>query len=167
MKVVCAHCGLPFSVGRAEPGRAMYCCSGCALASRMTTGAGGGSLAMNATLATALGVGFVFFNQVLGWLLAVALARSAAEGGVSGPGDMENAARLAWASLAVGVAVWLALAVSQVRAGARRGRDALVLVATGALVACAVAGESAGGAVAGNAALATWALRGLIGKRGA
>lgn len=162
MKVVCEHCGLPFSVGRVEPGRAMYCCSGCALASRMTTDARG-TRSVSTALVTALGVGFVFFNQVLGWLLAVALARSA---GTGGGGDLVNAVRLAWVSLAVGLVVWLALAFSQVRAGAWRGWDLVALVTTAGLVASAVANRQPALAVAGNAALAAWALRGLARKRG-
>ncbi|MBC8010364.1 MAG: hypothetical protein H7067_09735, partial [Burkholderiales bacterium] len=148
MKVVCEHCGLPFSVGRVEPGRALYCCSGCALAARVTADAGG-TRVVNAAWVTALGVGFAFFNQVLSWLLAVSLARHETTQGWATAGS------LTWASLALGVGVWLALVFFLLRSGApRRGVDIVVLVATGGLIVCAVAGGSAGGAVAGNAALA-------------
>lgn len=163
MKAVCEHCGLPFSVGRVAPGRAMYCCSGCALASRLTTDARG-TRSVSTALVTVLGVGFVFFNQVLGWLLAVALARGS---GAGGEGDVVNAVRLARASLAVGLVVWLALAFSQVRAGAWRGWDLVALVATAGLVVWAVANRQPALAVVGNAALAAWALRGVVRKRAA
>lgn len=162
MKVVCEHCGLPFSVGRAEPGRAMYCCSGCALASRVAA-APGQPVAMNPALATALGVGFVFFNQVLAWLLSVALLRGAGRTRV-----WEAAERLAWASLALGAAVWLAQAFFWLRSGARRrGADIAVLVASAGLISWAALEARAALAVVGNAALAAWMLRGLIRKRGA
>ena len=165
MTVVCAHCGLPFSVGRAEPGRAMYCCSGCALASRLTVGSGGESHAMNATLATALGVGFVFFNQVLCWLLSVSLARMRADA-VAGL-DWATPERLAWGSLALGATVWLAQAVFWLRSGAgRRGADVVVLIASAGVIGWAAWESRAAWAVVGNAMLAAWTLRGLIRKRG-
>ena len=156
MKVTCEHCGLPFSTARSAPGKAVYCCSGCALAARVPVDAQG-QFPVNVTLVTALGVGFVFFNQVLFWLLAVLLARSP-EGGV-------NAARFTWASLGVGGAVWLALAVFQVTAGARRVADWAMLVATAGLLACGLWGAQPAVAAGGNAVLAAWALRGLLRRR--
>ena len=144
----------------------MYCCSGCALASRMTTGADGGPVAMNATLAAALGVGFVFFNQVLGWLLSVALARAGA-GGPTGTTSWTTPEGLAWGSLVLGVAVWVAQALFGFRSGAgRRGADLVALVASAGLIAWATIEGRAAWAVLGNAALAAWTLRGLIRKRG-
>lgn len=156
MKVTCEHCGLPFSVARVAPGRAVYCCSGCALAARVPVDAQG-QFPVNAALVTALGVGFVYFNQVLFWLLAVLLARGA-DGAL-------NAARFAWASLGVGAAVWVALALFQLNAGARRVVDWVVLLAAAALLGCGVANAQPAVAAAGNALLAAWALRGLARKR--
>jgi hypothetical protein len=158
MKVTCEHCGLPFSVARSVPGKAVYCCSGCALAARVPVDAQG-QFPVNAALVTALGLGFVFFNQVLFWLLAVLLARS-----VDGAA---NAERFAWASLGVGTAVWIALAVFQGVAGARRITDLAVLAAAAGLLACGVTNLHPGLAAGGNALLAAWALRGLMRKRGA
>ncbi len=156
MKVTCEHCGLPFSTPRSEPGRAVYCCSGCALAARVPVDAQG-QFPVNAALVTALGVGFVFFNQVLFWLLAVLLARD--------PDAAANAVRFTWASLGVGVAVGLALASFQISAGARRTADWAVLVAAAGLLACGVVNAHPGVAVGGNALLAAWALRGLMRER--
>ena len=34
-RIQCSYCGLPFTVRKVEPGRAVFCCSGCALASRL------------------------------------------------------------------------------------------------------------------------------------
>ena len=160
VKVICAHCGLPFSVARVAPGKAVYCCSGCALAERVRMGAKGAS-APTPALAAALGVGFAFFNQVLFWLLAVLLERRAVavEGGVlagSGSGRL-----LVFASLALGLAVWLALAFFQARAGARRVLDGLVLAATLAVLALAVFTRRSELALVANAVLGVWALRGL------
>lgn len=156
MKVVCAHCGLPFSVGRATPGRPVYCCSGCALAARVPVDAQG-QFPVNAALVTALGVGFVFFNQALFWLLAVLLERS--EGGAI------NAGRFAWASLGVGVGVWLALRFFQFQAGARTWADWAVSLLALVLIALGLSRHEPWCAVAGNALFAAWAMRGLARKR--
>jgi hypothetical protein len=157
MKVTCVHCRLPFSVGRVTPGRPVYCCSGCALAARVPVDAQG-QFPVNGALVAALGVGFVFFNQVLFWLLAVLLARTE-DGAV-------NAGRFTWASLAVGALVWAALSVSQWRAGARRVLDLAMPAAAAILFGFAVVSFAPLCAILGNAVLATWALRGLFRKRG-
>lgn len=156
MKVVCEHCALPFTVARVAPGRPVYCCSGCALASRLPVGVNG-HFPVNAALVVALGVGFVCFNQILFWLLAVLLART--------PAGLVNADSFTWASLGVGIAVWGALGIFQSRAGARRGLDTVVLLGTALVIACGVLTLSPVIAVAGNAVFAVWALRGLARKR--
>lgn len=152
MKVTCEHCGLPFAAVRAKPGRALYCCSGCALAARVPVDANG-QFPVNAALVTALGLGFGLFNQLLFWLLAMLVARRD-EG-------LENAARLAWFSFAVGAAVWAALVVCQAQVGARRGADWVLAAATGAGLAWAWSEATPGFALAANGVLALWALRGL------
>lgn len=158
MKVVCEHCGLPFSVGRVAPGRPVYCCSGCALAARVPVDADG-QFPVNAALVTALSSGFVFFNQALFWLLGILLARRADAASAT------NAGRLALASLAIGAAVWLALAIFQTRAGARRGADFFILILALAGIGAAFAVCQPGLAVGANALLAAWALRGLARKK--
>ncbi len=153
MKVTCQHCALPFAVARVTPGRAVYCCSGCALAARVTVD-GQGNFPINAALVTALGVGFFYFNQVLFWLLAVLVART--EDGAAG------AAPLGWASLALGAVAWLALGYFQLREGARRGADLALAAGVGALLACGAAGGGAAVAAGANALWMAWCLRGLV-----
>lgn len=152
MKVVCAHCKLPFSVARVVPGRAVYCCSGCALAARVPVDAQG-QFPVNAALLGALGLGFAFFNQALFWLLAVLVARD--------PEGAANATRLGWASFGVGWGAWMGLAWSQFQAGARRPADVIVGALTLGLWAWAALRASLPLAVLANALFAAWALRGL------
>ena len=152
MKVVCQHCALPFSVARVAPGRPVFCCSGCALAARVPVDAQG-QFPVNAALLTALGAGFVFFNQLLFWLLAVLLARDEA-GAV-------NAARFAAASLGVGVLVWASLGMIQLREGARRGVDKAVWGLSGLMLGWSVAEALPALAALANALFIAWALRGL------
>ena len=157
MKVTREHCGLPFAAVRATLGRALYCCSGCALAARVPVDANG-QFPVNVALLTALSLGFGLFNQLLFWLLAVLVARQS--------GGMENAARLAWVSFGIGAVVWAALVLCQARVGARRGADWVLagIVCAGLAEAWLVA--SPGLAFAANAVLAIWALRGLRRRKG-
>lgn len=152
MKVTCEHCGLPFSVARATPGRAVYCCSGCALAARVPVDASG-QFPVNATLVTALGLGFGLFNQLLFWLLALLVAQRSE--------DAENAARLAWGSSGIGAVVWAALVLCQARVGARRAADCVLAAASGAGLVWACSAAAPGFAFAANALFALWSLRGL------
>ena len=152
MKVVCEHCGLPFAVARVTPGRAVYCCSGCALAARVPVDANG-QFPVNAALGTALGAAFVFFNQGLFWLLALLLAREA--------GGAVNAGRFVIASLVTGIVVWLTLAFFQARESARRAVDWFVMLATLAGLGWALATTRPGAALFANAIFAAWAMRGL------
>ncbi|MCU0793147.1 MAG: hypothetical protein MUE42_09935 [Opitutaceae bacterium] len=153
MKVVCAHCALPFSVARAPAGRAVYCCSGCAFAARLSSGAEAAESPPGAPLVAAAGAGFVFFNQILLWLLAVLLARE--------PDGAGRAAALAWTSLGAGAVLLAALGWAQAAAGARRAIDGAVWLGAALLLVCAAVNTSPATALAGNAALAAWALRGL------
>ncbi len=156
MKVVCEHCGLPFSVSRVAPGSPVFCCSGCALAARVPVDANG-HFPVNAALVAALSAGFGFFNQGLFAVLAMLLGREA-DGAV-------NAGRFAWASLATGAALAAALGYLQAKVGARRWLDLLVLAACAAMVALGIATKSPGCALVGNGGLIAWALRGVRRKR--
>ena len=158
MKVVCEHCGLPFFVGRVAPGKPVYCCSGCALAARVPVDAQG-QFPVNAALVSALGVGFVFFNQALFWMLALLLARQSDEASAT------NAGRLILASLGAGAVVWLALMFFQARAGALRAVDRVWLAASGVGLGWAAANGRAEIALLCNTLLAAWALRGLARKK--
>lgn len=153
--VTCDYCGLPFKVRRVEPGRAYYCCSGCAIASRVPVD-GRGDFPITPALVAALGVGFVFFNQLLAWLLAALLA---------GEGRSELAAKFVLASWITGAAVWLALVVAQARAHGGRVADAgVALLALALGGAGALAGSLACGAL-GNSLLLAWSVRGVLKKK--
>ncbi len=159
MKVVCEHCGLPFSVARVAPGKAVYCCSGCALAARVPVDSHG-QFPVNAALVTALGVGFVFFNEALFWMLGLLLSRR------DDASSALNAGRFALASLGIGVAVWGALMFFQTRAGAaRRVLDRAVLALSGFSLGWAVSRGRPEIALVANLVLAAWALRGLARKK--
>ncbi len=155
-QVQCHYCGLPFKVRQVEAGRATYCCSGCALASRLSASGAGGQYPVTAGLAAALGVAFGFFNEVLFGALGVALAN-----------EHRAAPALVFARLSAGLGllVWIALAWAIGRSPARRASDAAVALATlAALVLATLPPPSAGGIAAANAALGLWLARGW-GKR--
>ncbi len=154
-KVACDYCGLPFKALRVQSGRECFCCSGCAIASRVPVD-GDGNYPINPTLLTALGVGFIFFNQLMFWLLAVLLVRE---------GKVPASARLEGVSLVLGAVMWVALVAVQWRFGARRWVDAVVGVLTAGFMAIAVADGSLACAAAGNAALVTWSVRGFFKKK--
>ncbi len=145
MKVVCTHCGLPFTSAGTTRDLPFFCCSGCALAFRLSSGAGEDAEA-RPLLATALGAAFLLFNQMLGAVLA-----TLAPSGFFAP-----------LSLALGLAAWALVAVFQFRAGARRLRDhiaaTLCLLAWGA----AAFAVSPGLAFVVCAGFALWAVRGVV-----
>ena len=121
--VACRYCGLPFKVRRVEPGRDYFCCTGCAMLARVPVDQSG-QFPVNAQLISMLAVGFLYFNQLLFWLLGVLLARDAAQ--------VETAVRFGWLAAAAALAVWLATIVIQWRERTARRADhvgaALVLI---------------------------------------
>ncbi len=145
MKLVCTHCGLPFASASASRDRPVFCCSGCALAFRLSAEAGTDASA-RPLIVTALGAVFLEFNQMLGAVLATLV-----------PGGAWGAI-----SLALGLATWAALASFQFQAGARRLCD--LFAATVCLLAWGAAAHAArpGLAVAACAGFALWAMRGLV-----
>ncbi|MGA2444765.1 MAG: hypothetical protein ABSG50_04950 [Opitutaceae bacterium] len=151
-RIQCSYCGLPFKVRQVEAGRAYYCCSGCALASRLPPAGEGGQFPVTPALVAALGVGFGFFNEVLFWTLALELARE----------DRADIALLfARVSAGLGVLVWVAAAVGMWRAPVRRWTDAVVALATLGVIAAAIQPKlSAGCVVAANSAQGLWLARG-------
>jgi hypothetical protein len=149
--VVCTHCGLPFRVARVRQDKPVYCCSGCALAARVPVDAEG-QFPVNGALVTTLGVGFAAFNQLLLWLLALLLARE---------GQVETAATLTLASLALGLGVWGALASLQIGVGARRVLDLAVLGAGAGAVVLGVIVREPCLALAGNIGVIAWSVRGV------
>jgi hypothetical protein len=153
-KVACTYCGLPFRAVRAEPGKTYFCCSGCALASRVPVDAQG-HFPVNATLVAALATGFVLFNQGLFALLAGLLARE---------GRAETAAHLDLVSMLLAAIGWSALVTGQWRAGARGAIEGLVTFATFGVLVAGFYTQTLGCLLAGNAALALWSVRGFFKK---
>ena len=149
--VICTHCGLPFRVARVRPDKPVYCCSGCALAARVPVDAEG-QFPINGALVTALGVGFAAFNQLLVWLLALLLARQ---------GQVQTAATLTLASLAMGIVVCGAVAALQIGVGARRVLDLAVLGAGAGAVVLGVIVREPCLALAGNIGVIVWSVRGV------
>ena len=151
-RVQCHYCGLPFNVRRIEAGRAAYCCSGCALASRLPPGGVAGQYPVTPALVAAVVTGFGYFNQVLFWTVALALAQE---------GRVETARTFGRLSAGLGVLVLGGLVAGLGRAAARRWSDALVALAALALLVAALRPAlSPGTAVGANAALALWVARG-------
>lgn len=151
-RIQCSYCGLPFTGRQVEPGRAAFCCSGCALASRLPARGAGGEFPITLALVVALGTGFAFFNEVLFWGLALALAR-----------DQRAVQALLFArvSAGLGVLVWGFWAGGIWRAAVRRWTDALVAGATLTVIAGALLPElSAGCVLAANMILGLWLARG-------
>lgn len=95
-RVTCAFCGLPFSVRSAPEGATHYCCSGCALASRIPVGEG--KLPLSKPLIAALALGFGTFNQMLFTVLGAAVIAEE---------RIEVGSRLMVVSLAIGLLVLL------------------------------------------------------------
>ena len=151
-RIQCSYCGLPFTVRQVEAGRACYCCSGCALASRLPPVGEGGQFPVTPALIAALGVGFAFFNEVLFWTLALLLIRD---------NRVETAMLFVRVSAGLGVLVWAAAVAGMWRAPVRRWTDAVVALATLGIIAAAVQPPlSAGCVAAANAALGLWLGRG-------
>jgi hypothetical protein len=155
-QVQCEYCGLPFNVRRIEPGHRYFCCSGCALISRLPPGGVEGRYPVVPALIAALVAFVLFFNEVLFWSLSLEVGRE---------GRLETAHLLARVSAELGAVMWLALAAGLWSAVTRRLVDALLTVVTGALIGVAFWPPlSAGWLVGANAALALWVARGW-GKR--
>jgi hypothetical protein len=116
-RVSCHYCGLPFQVKRVVPDRDYFCCTGCAITSRLPIDEKG-QFPVNAHLVSALVAGFLFFNELLFWLVAVLLVRES---------RMMLAERFFWLAGGAALAVWIALAVLQWREKAARVADFAVM----------------------------------------
>ena len=148
----CSYCGLPFNVRRIEPGRADYCCSGCALASRLPLAGGGGQFPVTLALVVALGAGLALFNQVLFWVIALALAREH---------RVAEALLCARISVGLGIAILVGMVAALWGAGCRRWQDGLMTAATlGVLAVTFGLSRSAGDVVLANTVMALWLARG-------
>jgi len=125
-RVTCAFCGLPFSVRHAPEGAQHFCCSGCALASRIPVH--GEALPVSRGLVIALALGFGLFNQLL---FAIAGTAIAAEG------RADVGARMLAVSAIVGAALVVANTIFLLTTRARHWSDGVAGVITLAVVAWA------------------------------
>lgn len=151
-RIQCSYCGLPFKVRDAEPGRAYFCCSGCALASRLPKPGERGEFPVTPALIVALGAGFAFFNEVLFWSLEIALAHQK---------HMGQATLFSRISAGLGILVWGVLVAAVARAESRRWTDVAVAVATlTGLIAAVLSNRPAGWEIAVNVVLGLWLARG-------
>ncbi|MGC4075243.1 MAG: hypothetical protein QM760_22625 [Nibricoccus sp.] len=119
-----------------------------------------GQFPVNAHVISALGVGFLYFNQVLFWLLGVLLARDEAKTAL--------ATRFGWIATIVAFVVWTAVLLVQLREKSARAGDFIVLAFTLVLhgMAFRVLPPSAACMAGANALLIVWSSRGLLrGKR--
>jgi hypothetical protein len=155
--VTCRYCGLPFRVSRVEPGRDYFCCTGCAVLGRVPVDASG-NFPVNAHLVSALSVGFLYFNQLLCWGVAVLLARQ-------GRLDLSN--RFTWISTAVALLAWAAVVVIQARERVLRGKDIVFGLLTLLQLWVGLTRLPSGLWImaGGNAIWLIWAFRGLLRKR--
>lgn len=153
--VACRYCGLPFKVGRVQPGRDYFCCTGCAMLARVPVDSQG-RFPVNGHLIPALVTGFLYFNQLLFWLLGVLLARDEAHAVL--------AARFGWLAAGAAFVVWSAVLFVQLREKSARAGDfvvaALALAAHG--LAFRVVPPSAMCMAGANAVLLLWSVRGLL-----
>lgn len=163
--VTCAYCGLPFKTrgnAPARTGQPHFCCTGCAMLARVPVDEKG-QFPVNAQLVSMLATGFLYFNQLLFWLLAVLLAMQDKAGA---------SARFYWLAAGGALAVWAAIAFLQWRERAARAADVVALaialaahawVISGALLAGAgtTALPRAWPAAIANAALIAWTMRGI------
>jgi hypothetical protein len=153
--VACRYCGLPFKVHRVEPGRDYFCCTGCAMLARVPVDADG-QFPVNAHLVSALVVGFLYFNQLLFWLLGLLSDRDAAHAAV--------ATRLHWMAAAAALAVWAGVFWLQRRERSGRAADGIVVILVLGVHALAfrTLPPSAACMAGANAALLLWSARGVL-----
>ncbi|HSK78613.1 MAG TPA: cation-translocating P-type ATPase [Thermoanaerobaculia bacterium] len=125
---LCAHCGLPLAGGRAARGPS-YCCSGCALAHRLTGGAEGHGRATGLLMAVGIGAFLAMNVMMLSFVL------------YSGSGEADRAAGegwVRWALLVLATPALVLLGGPFLTRGARHLRlrrldtDALILIGVSA-----------------------------------
>lgn len=155
-RVTCAFCGLPFSVRRVPEGVPLFCCSGCALASRIPVH--GDALPVSRQLIAALALGFGLFNEVLFGVLGSALVDE---------GRIVVATRFLVISGMVGAALFAANLVLMLTARTRTWTDAIAVSVPLALAGWAVARAIGAGVTSAafplllaNLAFAAWWSRG-------
>jgi len=152
IRIQCSYCGLPFSVRNPETGRSYYCCSGCALASRLPKPGEHGEFPVTPALIVALVAGFAFFNEVLFWTLGISMTHD---------GHPVPALLFGRVSAGLGALVWCILVIAMARAAVHAWTDVVIATATlSGLAAAAASTRPAGWEVVVNAALGLWLARG-------
>ncbi len=143
----CKRCGVAVK-------RDGYCCAGCALRDKVPVNEKG-QFPVNTELIAVLGVGFLFFNELLFWGTSRV---------VGSDGREALAGKLGWVSVAAGGTTWLALVGMQIWQRTFRGRDIVVAALTLAIIGFALRGHvpALGWIAAGNGVLAIWAGRGVF-----
>jgi hypothetical protein len=146
----CKRCGVAVR-------RDGYCCAACALRDKVPVNEKG-QFPVNTELIAVLGLGFLFFNELLFWGTSGVVARD---------GRVELATKLAWVSGAAGGTTWLALLGVQIWQRTFRGREIVVAALTLAIVGFALRGRvpALGWIAAANGVLAIWAGRGVLRRR--
>ena len=156
--VACRYCGLPFKVRRVEPKKDYFCCTGCAMLARVPVDAQG-QFPVNAQLISTLVVGFLYFNQLLFWLLSVLLARDEAQAVLAN--------RFEWLAAGAALVVWLSVQLVQLREKSARAGDMVVAVVVLGVYgfACRSLPPSAATMAVANAVLLLWSVRGVLRAR--
>jgi hypothetical protein len=156
--VACRYCGLPFKVRRVEPGQEYFCCTGCAMLARVPVDSQG-QFPVNAHLISALVIAFLFFNQLLFWLLGAVLGRDGTQ--------TVLAQRFGWLAAAMALVVWLTVLVVQRREKAARAGDLVVAGLTLGVhgIAFHVLPPVAAYMAGANAFLLVWSSRGLLWRK--
>ena len=151
--VTCDYCGLPFKVRRVEPNQPVFCCAGCALASRVPRG--GGEFPVTRELIVALVAGFGLFNQGLWWMMAYLMA---------GEGQPQSASSMTGASLVFGSLTWFLASWSNGRVGGQGVIDRAVALLTGGLILLGLMATSPACVAAGSLGALAWVTRGWFRK---
>lgn len=158
-RLTCDYCGLPFRAPRKPPaGEKAFCCSGCAMASRL--GIEGERFPISPQLIFDVVLAFGVFNELLLVLLGAALRRD---------GNAAAADLCVQGSAGLGASLYLAALVWQWRSRWLRASDAFLyaLLAAPVLGGVAVAlwlgrGDAALVAAAANLLLVAWQGRGFL-----
>ncbi len=158
-RLTCDYCGLPFRAPyKPAAGAKAFCCSGCALASRL--GIEGEKFPISPQLVFDLVLGFGVFNQFLLVLLAAALRRD---------GRVEPALLCVTIAAALGATLYLAALAWQWRSRWLRASDAFLYALLSAPVLGGAAiglwlhrGDAALVSAVGNLLLVCWQGRGFL-----
>lgn len=127
----CRRCGQGFATPSITEGADYFCCAGCAIKHRVPVDAQG-QFPVNAPLVSVLVLGFLFFNQLLFWMLSALVVHN---------GKPELAMRMQWVSAGLALLVWLGFVMISLRERVMRRADygvALGLLGLHALALCAV-----------------------------